>query len=548
MPVAAAEIAALEARIRQLDEERERLVRRARDLRAQAASGLPERAPEVPAPPREPMSPREKLDLFRSLFRGRLDVYPKRWEKGERKGYSPACFNEFVRIDQTCKKILKPPARKSCGDCPNQAFKPVTDEALREHFRGNHVMGVYPLQPDERCWFLAADFDKSRWQQDVAAFVETCRSFDLHPAVERSRFGNGAHVWFFFAAPVPAAIARRMGCWLLTETMARRHELSMDSYDRLFPNQDTMPKGGFGNLIALPFQDGPRKRGNSVFVDDRFEPYADQWAWLASLPRLDPARVEALAAAAVRSGQVLGVQLAVPDDPDERAPWQRAPSRRPRPVVVPGPLPPRVRCVLGQGVFVEKEGLPSPVLNQIKRLAAFQNPEFYKRQAMRLHTGGTPRVITCAEEEAVHIGLPRGLLDEVRELLASHAVDVEVQDERERGADLPVRFVGDLREEQAAAVAAVLEHDVGLLVARPGTGKTVMAAAVVAARGRATLILVHTKVLLAQWVDRLVAFLDVERSAIGVIGGGKDRPSGRLDVATIQSLVDRDGVDDRVGA
>jgi hypothetical protein len=244
------------------------------------------------------MASAEKVALFRSLFRGRDDVYPKLWENSRtgKKGYAPACANEWVR--GVCEK-----PRVKCGECPNQAFLTVTDQVIVDHLQGRHVIGVYALLEGETCWFLAVDFDKQSWMEDVAAFVQTCRSAHLSVAVERSRSGNGAHAWFFFAAPVPAALARKLGCFLITETMARRHELSMNSYDRLFPNQDTMPRGGFGNLIALPLQHEARQLGNTVFLDDEFNPHPDQWAYLAEIDRIAPATVERIAAEATRKGQ-----------------------------------------------------------------------------------------------------------------------------------------------------------------------------------------------------------------------------------------------------
>ena len=200
-----------------------------------------------------PLTGPEKVALFRSLFRGRDDVFPVLWTstKSGRTGYSPACSNEWT--PGVCEK-----PRVRCGECPNQAFVPVSDRVILDHLRGRHVAGVYPLLADETCWFLVADFDKADWKKDVAAFRDACRGARLPVAVERSRSGNGAHAWFFFDAPVSAAVARRMGCYLITQAMSRRHGLDMTSYDRLFPNQDTMPRGGFGNLIALPLQHGPR--------------------------------------------------------------------------------------------------------------------------------------------------------------------------------------------------------------------------------------------------------------------------------------------------
>ena len=277
-------------------------------------------APTVPAP----TSNAEKIKLFRRLFRGREDVFPRRWEnpKTGRSGYSPVCANEWAHGLCEKQKGAVAARRASCGECPNQAFSPVTDEEIRKHLKGSHVIGVYPLLPDETCWFLALDFDKGAWQDDVAAFVETCKGLGIPVAVERSRSGKGAHAWFFFAAPVRATTARKMGCFLITETMARRHQLSMESYDRLFPNQDTMPKGGFGNLIALPLQRGARELGNSVFVDSAFLPFPDQWAFLSSVQRLDPAFIHALTDEARNRRQAIGVQTSGTLDVDERAPWE----------------------------------------------------------------------------------------------------------------------------------------------------------------------------------------------------------------------------------
>ena len=259
------DISHAESRLAELDDERDRVSQHISKLKAQLFSlqtteghSQPVQQPAESIRP-APSASKRKIELFMGLFRGRSDVYPKHWvnTRKDTKGYSPACGNEWVR--GACDK-----RRVKCGECPNQAFIPVTEKTIRDHLQGRHVIGVYPMLEDETCWFLAVDFDKGQWQDDVTAFVETCRNQGVPFAVERSRSGNGAHVWFFFAAPVAASIARRMACFLITETMAGRHELPMTSYDRFFPNQDTMPRGGFGNLIALPFQDGPRQQGQKT--------------------------------------------------------------------------------------------------------------------------------------------------------------------------------------------------------------------------------------------------------------------------------------------
>jgi superfamily II DNA or RNA helicase len=490
-----------------------------------------------------PRTSAEKVALFRSLFRGRDELFPTRFvsKKTGKAGYAPACRNKFV------KGVCELPKVK-CGECPNQAFIPFDDAAIVGHLTGRHVMGIYPLLEDETTWLLAVDFDKSSWMEDVAAFAETTRRVGVPGAVERSRSGNGAHVWFFFSSPVAAASARKMGCYLITETMSRRHELSMGSYDRLFPSQDTMPRGGFGNLIALPLQHEPRKHENSVFLDGQLKPYPDdqQWAYLSSVPRIDAATVEMIAREATRRGTVLSVRFAEEPDEEEAIPWTRLPSRKPRRAVITQPIPPTVRAVLAQKLFVEKAGLPSPLINELKRLAAFQNPEFYKKQSMRLSTATIPRVIACAEDLPLFVGLPRGRQSEAEVLLREYGAELEVADEREAGVTTEFRFQGELTSVQQKAVDALLSHDIGVFVAPPGVGKTVVGTWLVARRNCSTLILVHRRPLLDQWLAQLSLFLGIEPKEIGQLGAGKQTANGLLDVAMIQSLVRRNKVQDIV--
>jgi len=263
----------------------------------------------------------EKIALFRSLFRGREDVYPRRFEsrKTGKSGYAPACANEWV--PGICEK-----PRIRCAECPNRRFLPVTDDVIRWHLSGRDaagqpfVAGVYPMLLDETCFFLAVDFDKGSWLEDAAAFMETCRRVDLPAALERSRSGRGSHVWLFFDEAVPAALARLLGAHILTETMERRPDLGFDSYDRLFPNQDTLPHGGFGNLIALPLQKNARGAGNSVFVNAFGVPHTDQWAFLSSMRPIPRGQLEQIVSDAERRGRILGVRLPAEED-NERAPW-----------------------------------------------------------------------------------------------------------------------------------------------------------------------------------------------------------------------------------
>ena len=487
-----------------------------------------------------------KIGLFRSLFRGREDVYARRFENRRtgRHGYAAACANEWVR--GVCEK-----PRVKCAECVSRRFLPLTDDVIREHLSGvdaggdPFVAGVYPLLPDETCWFLAVDFDKSGWREDAAACLETCRHLGLPAALERSRSGQGAHLWLFFDEALPAALARRLGSHVLTETMERRPELGLDSYDRLFPSQDTMPQGGFGNLIALPLQKAPRDQGNSVFLDDGLEPWADQWAFLSGVRRLGREAIEGTVQVAERGGRVLGVRLP-PQEDEEREPWGAPPSGRPRTPPIVGALPKAIELVIGNQIYIPKDGLPPGLRNRLLRLAAFQNPAFYQAQALRLSTWGTPRIVACAEDFPQHIGLPRGCLEETLRTLGALGIDVTLRDERCGGRPLAATFRGELRSGQRAAAQAMVAHDCGVLAATTAFGKTVIGAWLIAERRVGTLVLVHRRQLLDQWVERLAMFLDLPPDAIGRIGGGKRRPTGLVDVAVVQSLVRKGVVDDCV--
>jgi superfamily II DNA or RNA helicase len=468
----------------------------------------------------------EKVELFGSLFRGREDVFAVRWENAStrRSGYAPRCVNEWKPA--VCEK-----PRVRCGACPNQAFMILNSAEVRGHLQGRQVVGIYPLLADETCWLLAIDLDGESWPADVAALRRAAARIGVLPAVERSRSGEGAHLWFFFASPVSATEARELGELLLTHAMADSPSLGMDSYDRLFPSQGTMPTGGFGNLIALPLQHAARQNGNSLFVDERCEPYVDQWAFLDSLPRISPDLLARVLAEARVTGDLLAV--AEPQS-DARAPWKPAQPLATRLAGID--LPAAVSATLAERLYVERATLPAPLLDAIRRLAVFANPVFAERQAMRLSTGLTPRVIACFEDLAHHLALPRGCLNDLNSLLEKLGIGLLLTDERSEGTAVAAAFTGTLTLPQERAVAELAAEDIGVLCAPPGAGKTVMGVKLIALRGRSTLILVHRKPLVEQWVARLREFLDVDPQSIGTVGGGRSKPSGVIDVATVQGL------------
>lgn len=501
------------------------------------AHGIAWRVPEFVTAPvsAAPLSTDEKVALFRRLFRGRTDVYPVRWEsKAGKTGYSPACANEWRA--GVCEK-----PRIKCADCGQRLLVPLTDQTIYDHLSGRHTVGVYPLLADDSCHFLAVDFDDADWRKDAQAFAQSCRELGVPAALEISRSGNGAHAWVFFSSNVTARDARRLGTALISHTCARTRQLKLTSYDRLFPNQDMMPKGGFGNLIALPLQKLPRENGGSVFVDDVLQPYPDQWVFLASVQPMAPHDIEPTILRATGGSHPLDVTFLTEEDQQE--PWKRTALAKQR---LPGPVPTSLTVTLANLLYFDKAQLPQPLANRLIRLAAFQNPEFYKAQAMRLPVWDEPRVIGCAENFPNHIALPRGCLDAARELLRENGIRCELRDERFSGEPLDVNFAGMLRPDQEVAVAAMLRHDTGILCAPTAFGKTVTAAALIARRGVNTLVLVHRTELLKQWQERLQAFLGVGKGVIGTIGGGKAKPTGRIDIAVMQSLSRQGGTSEIV--
>ena len=500
----------------------------------------PERMPLV----HTQSSAQEKIDFFLSIFKGRENLYAKRYfnSKKGKGGYTPACRNEWV--PGLCnKKVHK------CPDCPNREFLPLTAETVRAHLIGKDalcrdVVAIYPMLEDNKTWLLAADFDEENWRADVSAFCKCGKEFGLAPAVERSRSGNGAHVWFFFSVPVSAEDARRLGSGLITQTMARRHELSFTSYDRLFPSQDIVPKGGFGNLIALPFQGQAQKNGNSLFVDECFVPYPDQWAFLSALPKITPKQLAECIQKVCNNGDI--GELA--NETEKQVPWQR---KRAHKKLACADFPVQATLVVSNLIYIDKHGFSQAALNAIKRFAAFPNPDFRTKQAMRIPVYGIPRVLDCGYEEADYIGIPRGCMDTLLELLEQHETPVVVDDKRCTGRTIDVSFKGMLRAEQEPAAQALLDQDMGVLSATTAFGKTVIGAWLIGQRKTNTLILVHSSALLEQWKSSLEQFLDIHEvlpeppkkrgrkktvHLIGQIGAGKNTRNGMIDIAIMQSL------------
>ena len=497
-------------------------------------------------------SSKAKIDLFRSLFKGREDVFAKRWQSvaSGKSGYQPVCENEWA--EGLCDK-----RKFKCAVCPNRVLKPLSDEVIYKHLEGKDalardVVGIYPMCPDETCHFLCADFDGEAFEKDVTVFREVCKEANVPVCVERSRSGNGAHAWIFFESPVPAPTARKLGSGLLTKAMEKRGELSFQSYDRLFPNQDTMPDGGFGNLVALPLQGLARKSGNSVFVDEQIHPYDDQWAYLSSVQKMTLDAVEAQILSFGKDGE-LGTLVSESDT----QPWET----KKKDLIAKNDFPIIMSVVRANMLYVPTADLSAKAKNRIKRLAAFRNPDFYRAQAMRFPIYDKPRIICTADITDEYIAIPRGCEDALCQLFDETGVCYSIEDKTNSGKVIPVAFHGELREEQQPAADALLSQSTGVLSATTAFGKTVVASYMIGQRKTNTLILVHTQALMAQWKRSLESFLNFDMeppeekrgrgrrkawSPVGILGAGKDTTHGVIDIALMQSLVNSDEVKELV--
>ncbi len=491
----------IEAELHDLEARRQRLLSELREIRSS------EKSPELPLGKAVPETNEEKIALFLSLFGARRDVYPKLWvnHKKRTKGCSPACGNEWVH--GLCEK-----PRVKCSDCPNQAFPPLDDKAIHAHLTGRHTIGTYAIRPDDSCIFLAADFDGEGWVDDIAAYRRAAEEMGITVAIERSRSGNGGHAWIFFLHSVPAALVRRLGTLIVSRASSFHAGMKLSTYDRFFPNQDTCPQGGFGNLIALPLQQEPRKLGHTLFLDEQFEPLPDQWAYLAGLQKIDLEDLDRIlkSTSGVKNETRDAESIAL--DFDEKT-LDVIPQSVRR-----GDFPNALKLLRNSQLTIPLHGLPSSVKAGLKRLGTLANPLFYEKQRLRFPTTNIPRFIFCGEEHDDQLILPRGTLQDIEKLISKAGGRVSFIDKRPQAKPVDFSFCGTLTATQDAAVSAMLLHDEGVLVAPPGAGKTVMACAAIARRSVPALILVHRKQLLDQWSDRLQTFLGLSKREIHILG------------------------------
>lgn len=483
-----------------------------------------------------------KLELFMSRFSGRSDVYARRWESAKtgNRGWSPATRSGFydpkrVRpedYERLTKQLVIRHLSGARNAAPNDIRKPL------------HI-GLYPLRKDDTCQLLACDFDNDDWQSAAAAFADECTFAGLDSLPEISSSGAGAHVWLFFESSVPAAVARRAGLTLLRRAMNKDRSITFSSYDRLFPSQDKLPinspgRGSFGNLIALPLQGDMRGEGRTVFADPHtWVPCEDQFSSLDRTRPVPVAVVESLAddGAANLLGPSDSQTAAHARDQNSR--WRQKPRKADIKALRSEINGAEITVRRDSQLHIPTTEIPSALISELKHLASLANPEFYRKQAMRVSTFGEPRVVVRFEEEDEELRMPRGLADEARSRLALAGYTVRKRSSRRKRVAIDVEFTGGLRSDQRTAVKEMIKHDMGVLVAPPGTGKTVMACALIAERRVPTAILVPTRELLLQWRERLGQFLSLDNNQIGQLGGGKRKTTGIVDLIMMRSVAHR---------
>lgn len=442
-------------------------------------------------------SPDTKLRLFADYFRGRKDVYATAWHNGEKKGWSPASYGRYDRNN------------------PN--LKPLTPQVLEQHLRrdNNLHVGLYPLCKGDTCFLLACDFDDADFSTAARLYANTCREYGLDPLIEISRSGTGAHVWLFFSEPIPAALARAVGTGLLAKASPKQF---FTSFDRFFPSQDTLPgkRRGFGNLIALPLAGQHRAEHRTIFVDASFEPTDDQFATLASTAKASKSQLKKIAA---RLRPDPETQLPQPPTKAELKALKRTG---------------KVLVTHDSRVHISLKGVDGTTAIALRHLGAIPNPQFYIRQAQRLSTFQTPRLIIRFDEHDNTLTLDRGTLDQAITILKTAGYTVSRRGKTPKPHTMQAEFTGELHPRQRKAVAAMRKHPTGILVAPPGAGKTVMACALIAHRQVPTAIIVPNVELATQWCEALTQFLDAP--TIGQYGGNSKKLSGDIDIVTAQSI------------
>lgn len=475
----------------------------------------------------------EQIEIFMNYFKGRDNVYPYLSidkQDPNKKYYIPKCKNEWNKT--ICYKTM----HKKCKDCPYWVDDEIDNLVIENHLFNGKTIGMYTMMPDETCYFLAFDFDNKEddndIKDDVLAFTKICDLYNVPISIERSRSGKGFHLWIFFKNKIKAITARKMGSLLLSKTMEIRDSLKIESFDRMFPNQDFLPKGGYGNLIVLPLQTEPTKYGNSVFVDRSFIPFNDQYAYLSSIPKISEEDVfNIINTLSLNTIDIGHLEFDKKNDVKDKKKNNFK-------------FPDKIDVILSDMIYIDKADLSASVKNSFRRLASFANPVFYMKQKSRMSVRDVPMVIDCSKEDEKYIKLPRGTFEYLQILCNENNVKTNIKDKRNNGEKLNISFNGTLREDQSIALKELLKYKTGILEAPTGFGKTVTCCKLIAERKVNTLIIVFSLQLIKQWEEKLKIFLNIDD--VGQIGGGKNKVTNEIDIASIKTIYNNGNFNDVV--
>ena len=450
----------------------------------------------------------ESLDLYKSLFKGREDVFAVRWEKNNKSSYMPA-FN----FDPHRYKLHQMKGG-TFADFPDKTYQPLTNAQLIKHFNGEQVVGLYPLLQDNTSWFIAADFDEANWIEECRAFIKILEEHDVPVYLERSRSGKGGHVWIFFEEPYEAYRSRKIMLALLQKAGLVSVFDKNSSFDRLFPNQDYLSKKGFGNLIALPLNKTSLKNGNSCFVDgDTLQPFADQWVFLKTIKRVS----------------ISHLNYIYKDQNKQDEPLTGLFQKEPE-------IEGKLQITLNNQIRINRNGLPAALIAFLKEELNFANSEYQVKKNINKNTFGIKRYFKLLDEKADSINMPRGFIGKLLRFCREQKIDYVLEDNRKKAESVIFKGTIQLRDSQLPALEASRKKDFGIIVAPPGSGKTVISLEIIKDKQQPALILVHRKQLAEQWVERIESFLGIPKKEIGRIGQGKSKPGKQITVAMIQSL------------
>ncbi|MFN2261336.1 MAG: DEAD/DEAH box helicase family protein [Psychroflexus sp.] len=446
----------------------------------------------------------EQIILYRTLFKGREDVFALRWEKRNKKGYMPAySFDPYMyRLHKQRGGTFK--------DYKDKTYLPLDDYQINKHLAGRHFVGIYPLLKDNTSWFIVSDFDKKNWREQAVQAVEVCQDYNICAYLERSRSGNGAHVWMFFDTPYPARKSRKIVLELFERAGIFSKFDKNNSFDRLFPNQDYLSGKGLGNLIALPQQGDAIKQGNSCFIDPKtFIPFENQWDFLQSIERVSTSNLDILF-------EELFENISISECP-------KTTSRK-------------FQIRLTGVASLNRNGLPMTVIDFLKENLNFYNSEYAIKKKIGKNTWQTERYFNLIEEKENNIEIPRGFIGSLIRYCRQNSIDYEFSDERQLHNPVELNSNIQLLPHQKIAIRQASKKDFGIIVSPPGSGKTIIGLKLVEQKRQPTLIITHRKQIADQWKQRIETFFGIPKKEIGTIGQGKMKIGKQITVALIQTL------------